>query len=72
MVRVAGAAAAAGAALMGASSLQAFLAEDTRKSFFKVAEAYPAVPLGGVAAAPPEDAAEAAEGDDEEEDEGAE
>ena len=40
--------------------------------FNQVAEAYPAVPLGGVAAAPPEDAAEAAEGDDEEEDEGAE
>jgi zinc protease len=40
--------------------------------FNQVAEAYPAVPLGGVAAAPPEDATEAAEGDDEEEDEGAE
>jgi hypothetical protein len=36
--------------------------------FNQVAKAYPAVPLGGVAAAPPEDAAEAAEGDDEEED----
>ena len=40
--------------------------------FNQVAKAYPAVPLGGVAAAPLEGAAEAAEGDDAEEDEEAE
>jgi hypothetical protein len=40
--------------------------------FNQVAKAYPAVPLGGVAAAPLEGAAEDAEGNDEEEDEEAE